>query len=244
MKKQIIIAGDSNTFGLGCSDRLFYYDIQLNQWIGDIAQLSNGPSNFCWASLLQKKFPEIEILNLGVPANDNLSIATSIANNITDNTIMVMFNGTFLDRIQVASPRNNIVKSWIIKQDPRIGSGYNDPEQYKNAKLAYIQHLYHDTIGINLGISSIFSAYGLATCCNAAFRWSMPTLTLDKHLSNFEQYRIPAFNTNYDFSGINDLNFNNTMIAEDKGHPNEAGHKIYFEREIVNLVTEILDTVK
>ena len=156
MKKQIIIAGDSNTFGLGCSDRLYYYDIQLNQWIGDIDQLSNGPSNFCWASLLQKNFPAIEILNLGIPGNDNLSITTSIANNINDNTVLVMFNGTFLNRIQVASPKKNIVKPWIIGQDPRLGSGYNDPEPYKNAKLAYIQHLYHDAIGVNLGISSVF----------------------------------------------------------------------------------------
>ena len=244
MKKQIIIAGDSNTFGLGCSDRLYYYDIHLNHWIGDRSRLLNGPSNFCWASLLQKQFPEIEVLNLGVPSNDNLSITTSIANNITDNTVMVMFNGSPLDRIQVASPTNDLIKSWCIGQDPRIGTGHNDPQQYKNAKLSYIQHLYHDAIGVNLGISSIFSAYGLATCCNAAFRWSMPTLTLDKNLSTFNKYRIPAVNTKYDFSGVNDLNFNNTMIAEDKGHPNEAGHKIYFEREIVNLVTEILDTVK
>ena len=245
-KRKVIVLGDSYTFGHGCSDREFQYDEATNTFIGDETPfIQNIPSSNCWASLLQREFNNIEIINLGKPANCSQGIFRDLIEYHYEHRLsaedIVMFNGTFPHRIEIASgSRPEVATPWVMGWDHH--SQMENEIPYNMAKKMYITHLFNDDIGYNLSMTALLATYGFATINNLKFIWCLPTqsypVTFLKKLLGIGKLQIPHI-SKYDFSKHNDYNFNKTCYALDH-HVNDKGHLIYFEREIIPLIQRLL----
>jgi len=234
---RIIVLGDSYTFGHGCSDRIYYYDEDLKKFVGDITPMQQCiPSEYCWPALLQKEFPNLKIFNLSQPGHCNPGMFRDLSEfyfkNGHKSNDLVIFNGTFPDRIEVKTMyTDDEIGSWSIKWE--YMSGGQDFKEYISAQKEYTKHLYHEKIGINLTLSSLFSIHGYTTVNRHNFLYSMPDYllkTLQRHVEPLSKYNIPPIH-NYDFSSENNYQFNITCQAKDT-HTNERGHEIYYEKEI------------
>jgi hypothetical protein len=233
---RVIVLGDSYTFGHGCSDRVYYYDEDLKKFIGDRTLLEQCiPSKYCWAALLQKDFPNLTVHNLSQPGHCNQGMFRDLLDfyvkydyNLND---LIIFNGTFSDRIEVRTMYHlDQVGPWAIGWEYMTGGDY---KEYITAQKYYTKHLYHEKIGINLTLSSLLGAYSYSTLNKHKFLYSLPD---DAHPSIIPNIRcinnhaIPKI-FSYDFSGIDDYQFNVTCESKDT-HTNEKGHQIYYEKEI------------
>lgn len=250
-KRKVIVLGDSYTFGHGCSDREFQYDEATNTFIGDETPfMQNIPSLYCWASLLQHQFSNIEVINLGKPANCSQGIFRNLIDYHSEHPLsaedIIIFNGTFSSRIEVAlGYKPEVVVPWVIGWDHHSQMENDIP--YNRAKKMYITHLFNDNIGQNLSMTALLATYGFATINNLKFIWCLPTqaypVTFLKKLLCISKLQIPHI-SNYDFSGYNssgkgDHDFNKTCYAPDH-HVNDKGHLIYFEKEIIPLMQKLL----
>ena len=247
MVKRIVIVGDSYTFGHGCSDREYYYDQNLQAFVGDYTPFRNRiPSKFCWAALLQQQYPNIEVVNLAVPGHCSQGMFRDLTNYYFDNEYspddIVMFNGTFANRIEVAlGDKPEVTVPWVMGWDKQ--SQDEAKVQYNIAKKMYVMHLFNDDIGYNLSITGLMSAYAYAVSRGMKFIWSLPTYdysakALHAVLPAMQSTKIPEI-VNYDYSGKNDLKFNSSCVAPDF-HVNDKGHAIYFEKEILPAVQRLL----
>jgi len=64
----VIVIGDSFAFGHGCKDRTYFYDPDLKEYIGTPDFMYKGPSEYCWANLLQQEFKDkIKVINKAFP---------------------------------------------------------------------------------------------------------------------------------------------------------------------------------
>lgn len=244
---RIIVLGDSYTFGHGCSDREYYYDQKLQNFVGDYEPFKKRiPSKFCWASLLQQHYSNIEVVNLSAPGHCSQGMFRDLSNYYFDNEYLpndiVIFNGTFSNRIEVAlGHAPDVIVPWVMGWDKQ--SHDESKVQYNIAKKMYITHLFNDDIGYNLSITALMAAYAYAISRNLKFIWSLPTYdysakVLHNILPALQNTNIPEI-VNYDYSGKLDLKFNTTCVAPDF-HVNDKGHAIYFEREILPAIQRLL----
>jgi hypothetical protein len=245
-KRRVIVLGDSYTFGHGCSDREFQYNESTKTFIGDETPFKkNIPSLYCWASLLQHKFSNIEIINLGKPANCSQGIFRDLIEYHSEHPLnendIIMYNGTFPFRIEIASgSRPEVAMPWVMGWDHH--SQMENEIPYNIAKKMYVTHLFNDDIGYNLSMTALLATYGFATINNLKFIWNLPTqeypVIFLKKLLCIGKLQIPHI-SKYDFSERNNYDINKTCYAPDY-HVNDKGHLIYFEKEIIPLMQKLL----
>jgi hypothetical protein len=257
MKRRIIIVGDSFTFGHGCSDRSYYYDEKTETFVGDVTHFYvPKPSDFCWASLLQQQHPEVEIVNLAKPGLCNQAIFRDILDFFKENPArpndILMYHGTFPDRLEIAlHDKPEVATSWVLGFDHN--SQKHSTVQYNIAKKMYVTHLYNDSIGFNISMSTVLAAYGFAIGSGMKFMWSIPMYNeeeqgrlqgfnpqvIDKLIPQDINYcRINSIMT-YDFSEQENFEFNSRCRASD-WHVNDKGHSIYFTKEIIPAIQTLL----
>lgn len=246
LMRKIIILGDSFTFGHGCSDREFHYDEVSKTFIGDSKPFINGiPSEKCWPALLQQKYTDIQVVNLAKPANCNQGMFRNLLDYCKDNPLnendIVMYNGTFPTRIEIASgEKPEVAVPWVMGWDHH--SQMESAIQYNIAKKLYITHLFNDGIGYIQAVSSILATYGFATTYKTKFIWSIPKYAYPPDILNklniLSHLRITDI-SKYDFSGMNRYDFNKTCEAIDS-HINDLGHSIYFEKQIIPVIQPLL----
>lgn len=252
MIDRIIICGDSFTFGHGCHDRIYYYDQILKKQIGDIAPFDACiPSEYCWAALLQKKYPEIEIVNLARPGHSNLGIFSDLINYFKKNPVkktdLAILNFTFPDRIQIPDFKNaDSTIPWCIgwefanwnDEDPKYYS------EWKQAKYLYGKYLINDAVTNTYALSSMLGAYAFAHLNDIKYFWSYPkfiyktdtTSTLDL-MNDKRIHHICKFD--FEGRGIVESEFNHTCVGPDF-HVNDKGHVIYLYKEILPLLNKII----
>jgi hypothetical protein len=254
-KTKVIIVGDSFTFGHGCADRVFYYDHKLKVFVGDYDPFRDlSPSEHCWAALLQREYPNLEVVNLAKPGHCNTAIFKDAATYLINNEIregdILLYNGTKCDRIEVATGDNGPPVSWVMGWDHMAQQ--KDVVDYNIAKKLYIKYLYHDEIGLNYALASVMGAYGYASANKLKFSWNLPMIhypsdpgiidksflkRIPKSVLSLETPSIAA----WDFSGVHDYDFNVTCVGKDY-HTNDKGHVIYYEKQIKPLIEKFLNT--
>lgn len=235
MKQKLLIVGDSCTYGHGCSDRVYYWDDNEKKYIGTLFKYPNDPpSRFAWPSLLQNDLVDYEILNISMPGNANQHMFASILDYIKNekNIVLILFCGSFADRIQIANMGDpNKIDPWVISWNPPL---YSLDNYYNTAKDYYRKYLYNNEIGLNQTLSALFAAYSICLINNIKFMWSIPDFILKPiHKEICLPIRNLSFTSmiHYDYSGINSKKFNSACRCVD-WHPNDKGHKIYYEKEI------------
>jgi hypothetical protein len=241
MVKRIILLGDSFTFGHGCSDKVYYYDPVTKQHVGEkmSPKFEATVSEYCWGSLLQKRFPHIEVMNIAKPGHCFLGMFRDLINlqqyvELTPDDL-VLLNGSFVDRTEIAHPTElDRVISWSIGNDPELNTGpqFNEPV-FIDAKRVYTKYLYNTKIGYNQFLASVMGMYGICKLYDSQFAFSVPknvmlTQTLTKDLRTL---KFPHM-YEYDFSGNNDSAFNDTCYLPDR-HCNNLGHEIYLEKVVL-----------
>lgn len=241
---RVIVLGDSYTFGHGCLDRIYYYDEDLKKFVGDVTLLQQCiPSEYCWAALLQKEFPNLTVHNLSQPGNCNQGMFRNLLDfyiyrecNTRD---LIIFNGTFSDRIEVRTMyHEDQVGPWAIGWEYMTNGEH---KEYISAQKNYTKYLYHELIGFNLTMSSLLGAYSYTTLNKHNFLYSLPHSghhLIEPNIRCINEHEIPKIHA-YDFSGNNDYQFNVTCEAKDT-HTNEKGHQIYYEKEIKPRIQKLL----
>jgi hypothetical protein len=233
---RVIVLGDSFTFGHGCSDRVYYYDENLKKFVGDVNLIEQCiPSEYCWPALLQKEFPGLKVHNLSQPGHCNQGMFRDLldfyVNHDYNTNDLIIFNGTSSDRIEVKTMyHDDRVGPWAIGWEYMTTGDF---KEYINAQKYYTKYLYHEKIGCNLTISSLLGAYSYSTLNKHEFLYSLPESShpaIKPNIRCIDEYEMPGIFA-YDFSGIDDYQFNVTCEAKDT-HTNEKGHQIYYEKEI------------
>jgi hypothetical protein len=262
-KTKVIVLGDSFTFGQGCSDRNYYYDHKLKEFVGDVEPIMKCiPSNHCWPTLLQQEYPNLEVVNLAIPGNCNTAMFRNLIDFITNNAVneddIVLLNGTNPDRIEVAVPHQYMPVSWVIGWDHQLQK--DSPRDYNLARKMYVKHLYSEHVGFNYSLLTLMGSYGYAMTHSLQFVWNFPLNTHVKWNPSFYPHnegkngdpfneRIPAALVPYrinhisefDFSDSKDYDFNLSCRSIDY-HVNDKGHSIYYEKQIKPLIEKFLNT--
>lgn len=242
MKNKIIIVGDSYTFGHGCSDRIHYYDKQSETWIGDQAINVKGPSQHCWASLAARDFSKYEFINLSAPGNSNDNIFKGIADTVDLNTELVMFAGSFSNRMLIKDHGSESVFPWIVGMN-WLPSEPTQPKSYFTAKESFIKHLYIDSMGNNYTVMAIMSAWAASILYQSKFVWSIPghePTLVDKQLTTVHMQSLQFLSiARYPFNDKFNIQDESVYLAAD-GHINDYGHNLYYETEIKPLLTRLL----
>lgn len=243
--KNIVVVGDSFTYGHGCSDRevtegLKFIDPETGESCG-----YKQPSRYCWASLLQKDLPEFKITNCATPGNSSLGILQTVmvphAITKEEKVDLIIYAGTFQDRIPIPNHNeNNTITQWVMGQD------YPDEdEEIKKAKKYYIKYLSNSYTLKLTSLSAFMAAYGWARMNDSKFLFSIP---YEFHY-NFENYIDPIshlqFTHLYDYIYHDNPLMLKTCISKiDKLHPNNMGHSVYYENvikpKVLNYIKENL----
>lgn len=233
--KKILVVGDSYFYGHGCSDRIYYYDTKTKLWVGQKHNLYAGPSKFAWSALLQKRLPNWQVINLSMPGNDNTSIAMSVIDNIDKDVELVIFGASFVNRMQIADYNVENTLCWNFHDD---NSDYNPTDvylkSYNDARKNYVKYLYNETIGVNRSITAILSAVSIAEIYKSKFLYvlhdhniSLPPALQSKQIQPITETICLDRTTMMKRTGY---------VSED-GHPNDAGHALYFNEVIMPAVS-------
>jgi hypothetical protein len=242
--KTIIVVGDSYSFGQGCSDRDFKFDLKTNK----VSNYNSSPSELCWPSLIEKNnHDKCQVINLSVPGNsDQMMFDNLLKCGIIPD--VVFFSGSYFDRTVFSHYHytDKITSHLLSKID--IFSKH-EPRDYVLAKKSYLKYLYNDNIGFLNLASSIFGAYGYSLAAGAKFFWSSPNRQID-FTSMIEKEEHPVIQLNllsdlrydsiqeYDFSKVRNIDFNKKFLTHCL-HINDVGHKIYYENMIKPIVEKI-----
>jgi len=122
-------------------------------------------------------------------------------------------------------------------------AGSHNDHGMGDAVRQYIKYMYHESIGQNLGMMTLLSAYSLATLQKYNFRYSFcrrnyvfETYDFVTGLKPLKYHQIVDIR-NYDFSGK--LDRSESALQPYKSidnHINQLGHQIYFHRVIDSTV--------
>lgn len=242
MINKVVIFGDSFNYGHGCPDRIYHYDPSTQSMVGP-GLPENSPSEYCWGSLLQKKYPELKVLNYANPGRSNQQILRDFlvySENDTDEkeSQLIFFQLTNPDRIEIASHNEKQIASYVLSM-----AGSHTDHAIGDAVRQYIKYMYHESIGQHLGMMTLLSAYSLATLQKYNFRWSFckinyvfETYDFVTSLKPLKYHQIVDIR-NYDFSGK--LDRSEAALQPYKSidnHINQLGHQIYFHRVIDSTV--------
>ena len=231
--KNIIIVGDSFTYGHGCDDRGEIPDLRLIDTFSDYYYHYRKPSIYCWTSLLQKDLPEYNIINCAVPGNSPIGIFDKVINpdrvRKEDKIDLVIYCGTFRDRLLIpSSEENEKVTNWVMGQDYP-----EDDEELRKAKKYFIKYLTNNyTLNIH-SLAAFMASYGYATMKQSKFLFSV----LYEFDSKFDEIIEPIKNLQfihmYDYLYHENPILLKTCISKfDKRHPNNLGHATYYENVI------------
>lgn len=216
--KNIIVVGDSYTYGEGCSDLEGRTDKRL------------PASKHCWASLLERAHSNITVHNFSGPGLDHVSIARNLWTNIDSDTDVVLFCGTFYGRLCVRHPNAPEHANMVISMNPH----FHHPEltESKDFGLAmklFYSHLYSNQVAYDVSTCTVLSAYACAVLHGAKFFWSMPTQQFDGEINPV----ISAIQ-HLRFTASCDINYDKYCIAPCR-HPNDQGHELYYNNVISDL---------
>jgi hypothetical protein len=218
---KIVVVGDSYTYGQGCSDR--------NTHVDDYKKI--GSSNYCWTSLLQQRYPALEVKNYGKPGIDNINMAKVLHQQLQENIKLIVFCSTFTSRVPVRHPyAENYITLTI---SPHWQHHLNEPG-FDESITKYFKHLYSDIVGHDIMTNSLLSAYGTAKLIGADFLWNRPTQP--QHESNNQ---IIDWLKHYEFKSMPDFDYMADELAP-CGHPNNNGHARYFKEIITPLIDNFL----
>lgn len=242
MKNKVIIVGDSYTFGHGCSDRTHYYDQKTKTWIGDTSICLKGPSQHCWASMAARDFGNYQFVNLGLPGNSNDNIFRSLLDIIDLSTELVIFAGTFSNRMLIKHHDSESVFPWIVGMN-WLSVEHGQPKSYFTAKESFIKHLYHDAMGDNYAVLAVLAAWATSMLHQSKFVWSIPAqepVLTDKQLTSvhMKSLQFPSI-ARYPFFDKFNIQDESVYIAAD-GHINDYGHNLYYETEIKPMLKNLL----
>lgn len=209
----LILLGDSYTFGQGCSD----------------------PSKTSWAGLLQSDHPNVQVKNLSLCGSDNLTIAQQLWINHSHHVDVIVFCASFEHRIQVLNPLFG--PDMIEGEQPETKTlmanydypwSINDPRQrnFKKSKDLFYRYLYDKNVGRNYTTSAILSTYACAKISKSDFYWSVPLINSPTQLDV-----ILAHEIHHKFLACCDINYDSSEKAP-CGHPNDRGHKRYYDEII------------
>lgn len=229
--KNILILGDSFTYGQGCKDRI-YIDMNLLP-----------PSEHCWSSLLAKDYPDYEVINLARPGADNTSMSLLAQNNINSDTQLVMFNVTPPGRLPIRNEYGEGLVSWQLSEainkntNPNVGMGV--------AKQAFLKYMYHEKTLNIISVNAILAAYSAANIMGVKFIMSCPYMyELQNESVAFSELRNTHNITNIlaltnEMCEGYEMELDHSMIAPDF-HANEIGHKHYYDTVIKPAVKDYL----
>jgi hypothetical protein len=247
--KKILIAGDSYGYGQGCVDRSFYYD-KNGKAHGDWRILAQPPSDYCYGSLIDHYVNQYNysVHNFSKPGVCNTYISSQLLDNIDDDTEMVIFSGTDVNRMQCEGDINTNNPFPVILGDQR---GAKLSEEYHQALQDFIKYLYHREYFMDVTINAILAVYSACLSRNIKFLWSVITYPntqtdrllflpkIKKRCANIMEDNIPTL-WNFSYPSYEQTaNESNPYIAP-CGHANEQGHKVYFERVLFDRVRKIL----
>lgn len=245
--KNILVLGDSFSYGEGCSDRP----------TRESAQSNRIPSQFGWPSLLRADLNEDEyrLINLSKSGNSLMGMYLDLLHyhkfHVHIEPIhMILFTITSFERMLIADPINpeNVV-SWVLSSDVADTSANNAISDYNEAKHNYQKYLDNDTIQSLNAIAYVNAFFNYTRIHNIKCLWSSPRLPelCEKHdWLDFSKELMFANLYNYDFSknykdiGPHNDTFNKSCINDD-GHPNDKGHQIYYEHVVKH---EVLKYIK
>lgn len=267
-KKTILALGDSYTYGHGCSDRTFYWDPKTKQHVGDSKTLTIGPSNYCWARLIEKTFDNTWCINISSPGKDNISCMVDLLINYRDHykdekIDMVIFSMTFDDRQQIAPAQGflgsahenkthgedldyfkdyNHMTSWSpLWKLEGWHNGRGMTKDYIKALEYYSDYLYSPAWGAKLCHASLYGAHGWAQNVGAKFYWAAPQASF-AHASPYIDPTMKSLQLPHiiEHLGIYDQNNQAGAIYRcPDGHANDLGHKTYFDQVIKPIVEKL-----
>lgn len=239
---KILVVGCSYTYGSGCNDRAWYFDEKTQKWIPERPKYPlPAPSEFCWASLLQKALPEHTVINLAMPGNDNWKIFLDALNRKDiDNVDLIIFAGTSENRIRVAEQtRNgeNLPVSWVLSN----GSSYYGTE-YGKAQEYYMKYLFHPDILTDSAVSAIYAIDSLANKVNAKLLWHLQfwdTCFKDSRLDRLRNNQCQSIIEYIRYNKSDNHNLNPEYLSP-CFHANNRGHSEYFNEYLLPLVKKTL----
>lgn len=251
MLERVIVLGDSYSYGHGCSDRIYYVDMNTKEIIGR-PFYEKPPSDYCWASLIKKEF-NIEVINLARCGHSNPAMFRDLVNfGLNDKNknlkTLLIYAGTSPDRLEVGGGSNNVY-SWVLSQDPNFvhPEFVKNPEQEQHwqAKKMYIKNLYNSKIGQNIGLMSMLSCFQYAILCNFKFAFSITHYWYDSAVishwyNSFADIKNLSFPDiqSFDYSGKGDPLANNKIYKCVDNHTNEKGHEIYYNLVIKPIISK------
>lgn len=250
---KILIVGDSFSYGHGCDDRLYYYDENAKQWVGDnkyfLKREDQIPSNFCYGSLIQNDFTNCTVFNKSIPGADNMTIFRELVDHINF-ADLVLFNLSTPNRMQCSTELPaDTPASWVLGQHEwHPEKNAND---YYKAHEYFLKYLYHEQWFMNIALSAVYAAYGLCTAKRKKIYWSAPYflnhtylrenenyVSFKKDLENIQGWMFESLN-DYNFPTHENTNENSIYRCVDK-HANNMGHHFYYNVVIKPIIVKEL----
>jgi hypothetical protein len=242
---KIVISGDSFTFGHGCKDRVSFTSKKTGEFINNFNP-DQGPSEYSWPSLLQKKYPEHKIINLAFPGVDNTYIFKSIIDHI-DGADIVFVGSTSMNRMQIATSDGLNVQSLVFSSYNTSRS--NGKIEYEKAIELFLKHLYTESYFASVFVSTIWAVYGQCLKKNIPFIWSVNIETaraikekkyesLLKSLDQLKTFEIEDLCYYFHFNRL-DLE----LYLHEDSHANEYGHEYYFNHEILPVFSKLINSL-
>lgn len=181
--------------------------------------------------------------NLSSPGRSNTGIFKDLCDfyvhHAPSHSYLITCNAAPDNRIEISKHSSEMETHSLCHNSLMYSWSENDIQQL--AKKQYFAHLHNLTLGVINTTAAVLACYGLAVANNVKFAFC---LTEKYYYTNplfksIQQHRIPHIHK-YDFSQVGDQEKNKEFISEDQYHPNNAGHKVYYENEILPLINKLL----
>lgn len=247
--KNIIIVGDSYAFGHGCSDRESYIDPITKKHVGSMELLNGPPSGNCWGSLIQRDYPDFNVINLSYSGDSNTRMIQRLFTQVEiTKPDLIIFSGTGVFRMATANwhgPKGEPLANWVLNDQYSNVPGY-----IAKARESFVRYLFSPAVFISNSMMAVYAAYGIAKHYGAKIMWSLPV----------GDY---CYKPEYDVSGLDEfsqeLDFNLSAISNCRytphlefmskvgtdgraidGHFNDYGHYIYYRDVILPKLKETI----